>query len=70
MVKVFGGELYRGFIIDIDQYVGGGGILYCIEYMYEDCDEEDMNVDECVQTIKLYKRIENGEIDEWKIGEE
>ena len=43
-------------------------MLYHIEY--EDEDHEDMSPRACESAVNLYKQIENGEIDEWTIGNE
>ena len=57
-MKVFGGELYRGWIIDIDEDEDGGDVLYIIEY--EDEDSEDLNAEDCASAVKLHQDIENG----------
>ena len=60
-------QLHRGFISDI--YEDSAGMpLYYIHY--EDDDTEDMSVEECLKAITLHKKLENGEINEWEIGEE
>ena len=46
VAKVFHGELYREWIIDVDEDADGGDILYIIEY--EDEDSEDLNAKDCV----------------------
>ena len=68
VAKVFWGALFRGFIIDIDSDEDDGTVLYKIEY--EDEDQEDMSPRACTEAIKLHEQIENGEIDEWTIGNE
>ena len=68
VAKVFGSELFRGFILDIDSDEDDGTVLYTIEY--EDEDQEDMSPRACSDAVKLFKQIENGEIDEWTIGNE
>ena len=67
-MKVFGGELYRGWIIDIDEDEDGGYILYIIEY--EDEDSEDLNAKDCASAVKLHQDIENGLVNECTIGDE
>ena len=42
--------------------------LYHIEY--DDEDQEDLSSKDCSNTTKLHRQIENGEIDEWIIGDE
>ena len=39
-------------------------------YEYEDEDQEDLSSKDCADAIKLHRQIENGEIDEWTIGDE
>ena len=68
VAKVFGGELFRGSIVDVDEDEGDGTVLYHIEY--EDEDQEDLSSKDCADAIKLHRQIENGEIDEWTIGDE
>ena len=68
VAKVFGGELCRGSIVDVDEDEGDGTVLYHIEY--EDEDQEDLSSKDCADAIKLHRQIENGEIDEWTIGDE
>ena len=68
VAKVFGGELFRGSIVDVDEDEGDGTVLYHIEY--EDEDQEDLSSKDCSDAIKLHRQIENGEIDEWTIGDE
>ena len=68
VTKVFGGELFRGSIVDVDEDEGDGTVLYHIEY--EDEDQEDLSSKDCADAIKLHRQIENGEIDEWTIGDE
>ena len=71
VVKVFGGgltELFRGSIVDIDEDEGDGTVLYHIEY--EDEDQKDLSSKDCSDAIKLHRQMENGEIDEWTIGDE
>ena len=73
VAKVFGGGLFRGSIVDVDEDEGDGTVLYHIEY--EDEDQEDLSSKGCVdaisnQTIRIHRQIENGEIDEWTIGDE
>ena len=60
---MFGGELFRGSIVDVDEDEGDGTVLYHIEY-------EDLSSKDCADAIKLHRQIENGEIDEWTIGDE
>ena len=68
VAKVFGGELFRGSIVDVDEDEGDGTVLYHIEY--EDEDQEDLSSKDCADSNKLHRQIENGEIDEWIIGDE
>ena len=68
VAKVFDGELFRGVIVDVDEDEGDGTVLYHIKY--EDDDQEDLSVKDCADAIKLHRQIENGEIDEWTIGDE
>ena len=68
VAKVFDNELYRGFIVDIDSDEDDGTVLYKITY--EDEDTEDMSPSACAAAVRLYDQIENGEIDEWTIGNE
>ena len=42
----------------------------CYHIEYGDEDQEDLSSKDCADTIKLYRQIENGEIDEWTIGDE
>ena len=58
--------LYRGQVDRI--YNDDGCVLYHIAY--EDGDEEDLDYEECVEAVELRKKIENGEIDEWELGDE
>ena len=39
IVNIFDGELYRGFIVGVDEDTDNGGVLYFVQY--EDGDEED-----------------------------
>ena len=68
IAKVFSGELYRGWIIDIDEDAEQGNVLYRVKY--EDGDGEDLDAKDCVCAIKLYQDKENGVIDERTIGNE
>lgn len=68
IAKMFGGELYRGFIVDVDEGSDAEGVLYSVQY--EDGDEEDLNQKECVEAVDLYEKLESGEIDEWELGDE
>ena len=63
-MKVFGGELYREWIIDVDEDDEQGDV---ITVKYEDGDGEDLDTKYCVCVIKMYQDIENGVIDEWTI---
>ena len=58
--------LFRDHIIEIDEYVSNGYVLYRI--IYEDGDAEDMTETECRTCIELYRKLESGEINEWEIG--
>ena len=51
-----------------DEGEGDGTVLYHIEY--EDGDQEDLSSKDCSDSIKLHRQIENGEINEWTIGDE
>ena len=46
VAKVFGGELFRGSIVDVDEDEGDGTVLYHIEY--EDEDQEDLSSKDCM----------------------
>ena len=52
IVKVFGGELYREWIIDVDEDDEQGDV---ITVKYEDGDGEDLDTKYCVCAIKLYR---------------
>ncbi len=53
VAKVFGGELFRGSIVDVDEDEGDGTVLYHIEY--EDEDQEDLgSKKKIVQTQSNY----------------
>ena len=66
--KVFDGEIYRDFIVDVNEGVDDGGVLYSVQY--EDSDEEDLDTVECRIVVKYCRKIDSGEINEWEIGEE
>jgi len=68
IAKMFHGELYRVFIVDVDEDTDNGGALYCVQY--DDGDGDDLNEDECGNAIDLYKKLENGDVDEWEMGDE
>ena len=68
VAKMFGGELFRGSIVNVDEDAHDGTVLYHIKY--QDEDREDLSLKECSEAIKLYKQIETGEIEEWTIGDE
>ena len=68
VAKVFDGALFRGVIVYVDEDESDGTVLYHIKY--EDDDQEDLSVKDCADAIKLHRQIENGEIDEWTIGDE
>ena len=40
--KDFNGELYRGYIVDVEEDTDNGGVLYSVQY--EDGDGEDLSV--------------------------
>ena len=63
IVKVFDDELYRVFIVDVDEDVDNGDVLYFVQY--EDGDEEDLDVVECKIVVEHHHKIESGEIKEW-----
>ena len=67
VATVFGGELFRGSIVGVDEDEGDGTVLYHIEYEDEDEDQEDLSSKDCADAIKLHRQIENGETDEWVI---
>ena len=68
IAKLFYGELHRGFIVDVDEDADNGDVLYSVQY--EDGDEEDLDVVECKMAVEYHRKIESGEINEWKIGQE
>ena len=68
ITKDFNGELYRGCIVDVDEDVDSGGVLYSVQY--EDGDGEDLNATECKMAVEYRDKIESGEIKEWEIGQE
>ena len=68
VAKDFDGELYRGGIVDVDEDVDNGGVLYSVKY--EDGDREDLSAAECKIAVEYRQKIESGEINEWEIGEE
>ena len=67
IVKVFGGKLYREWIIDVDEDEEQGDVL---TVKFEDRDGDDLDTKYYVYAIKLYQDTENGVIDEWTIVNE
>ena len=61
-MKVFDGDLYRGFIVDVDEDVDDGDVLYSVQY--EDGDEEDLDTVECRIAVEYRRKIDSGEINE------
>ena len=54
LVKVFGGGLFRGFVIDVNEDEDDGTVLHHIEYTtYDDKDQEDLSPKDCADTTKL-----------------
>ena len=51
VTKMFGVELFRGVIIDVDENEKECEVLYRI--IYEDEDEEDLSTKDCMDVIKL-----------------
>ena len=67
---VFGGELFRGPIVDVDEDEANGTLLYHIEYEDEDQTRGPQFKRSCRRNQTIHRQIENGEIDEWAIGDE
>ena len=67
-MNVFDGDIYRGFIVDVNEDVHDGGVLYSVQY--ESGDEEDLDEVECRIAVEYRRKIDSGEINEWEIGEE
>ena len=61
-MKVFDGEIYRVFIVDVDENVDNGVVLYSVQYEYGD--EEDLDVVECRIAVDYRHKIDSGEINE------
>ena len=68
VTKLFDGELYRVFTVDVDEDAESGDVLYFVQY--KDGDEEDLDAIECKIAVEYHRKIESGEIKEWEIGQE
>ena len=69
VAKMFGGDLFRGRITAIDTHEDDDTRLL-FHVVYEDGDEEDLELRECEEGVNLFKGLEIGDINEWELGGE
>ena len=64
-MKLFDDELYRVFIVDVDEDTESGEVLYFVQY--EDGDEKNLDAIDCKIAVEYHLKIESEEIKEREI---